>query len=404
MNNQQTKACHVLLHSVLTEAFQTDCVLFTPPYDDFSLIDHGIRKIMWPDYHSTDMRQSSTMRDSAHRFMVIKSNLGFFNIIVYLNENEHPDFVSVGPFRSEEFTKDYFSHIAKDVHLTPASSLPLKSFYESLPYIAISSITNVVKSIVSTFFPEFETMAPLQITFQEESRTIKVDTDLLNNYTADYAEDYQKALIHFLSALKKGDTSIAQKELKTFISKISFANLQNITEYQKELSALNNLCHIALMDTPVHPIHVLKLYNSFRKKISASHNRDTLVSMPNDICHKYCLLVRNYAFPEYSQTTRAVINYIYLHLEEDLSLSLLATYFRKNASSLSATFSKEVGIGITNFIHQTRINEAIRHFNTTEMSVSEVALAVGFQDFAYFSRLFRKQVGCSPREYCSNIR
>lgn len=404
MISQQIKACHELLHSVLVEAFQTDCVLFTPPYDDFSLIDHGIRKIMWPDYQSTDMRQSSTMRDPSRRLMIIKSNLGFFNIVVQLNTNEYPDFISTGPFRSEEFTKEFFPHIAKDVHLTPATTLPLKSFYDSLPYVTISSITNVVKSIVSTFFPEFEAMTPLQITFQEESHTIKIDTDLLHNYTAEFAEDYQKSLMHFFSALKKGDTIIAQKELKTFLNKITLASFQNITEYQKELTALNNFCHVALMDTPVHPVHVLKLYNSFRLKISAIHNRDTLMSLPNDICHKYCLLVKNYAFPEYSQTTRAAINYIYLHLEENLSLSLLATYFRKNASSLSATFSKEVGMSITNFIHQARINEAIRYFNTTEMSVSEVALAVGFQDFAYFSRLFRKQVGCSPREYCANIR
>ncbi|MBQ5754657.1 MAG: helix-turn-helix domain-containing protein, partial [Oscillospiraceae bacterium] len=38
------------------------------------------------------------------------------------------------------------------------------------------------------------------------------------------------------------------------------------------------------------------------------------------------------------------------------------------------------------------------------MSVSDVAVAVGFQDFAYFSRLFKKQIGCSPREYCKSIK
>lgn len=404
MTQSNIKTCYELLQCVLSEAFQTDCVLFSPPYNDFSLIDHGIRKIMWPDYKTADMSQSSTMRDPAKRFFIIKSNLGFFNIIAYLTTDEHPDFISIGPFRSEEFTKDYFPHIAKDIGLTQVSTLPLKSFYDNLPYIALSSITNIVKGILSNFFSEFESMAPLQIAFQEESHTIKLDSDLLQEYTAEFADDYQKSLLNFLSALKKGDVSVAQKELKTFLSKISLASFQNISEYQRELNVINNLCHAALMDTAIHPIHVLKLYNSFRQKISAIHNRDTLIAMPNDICHKYCLLVRNYAYPEYSQTTRAVINYINLHLEEDLSLSLLASYFRKNASSLSATFSREVGISVTNFIHQTRINEAIRYFNSTEMSVSEVALTVGFQDFAYFSRLFRKQVGCSPREYCANIR
>ena len=99
-----------------------------------------------------------------------------------------------------------------------------------------------------------------------------------------------------------------------------------------------------------------------------------------------------------------MINYIRLHLEENLNLALLAEHFHKNASALSAAFSREVGMPLTDYIHQERINEALRYFNSTKLSVSEVALSVGFQDFTYFSRLFKRQVGCSPREYCKRIR
>ena len=106
----------------------------------------------------------------------------------------------------------------------------------------------------------------------------------------------------------------------------------------------------------------------------------------------------------YSKTIRMVVNYIHLHLDEDLSLSVLASHFDKNATTLSSAFTKEVGMNVTNFIHRTRIEKALHLFNTTKMSVSDVALAVGFQDFAYFSRLFKKQIGCSPREYCKSIK
>ena len=126
-----------------------------------------------------------------------------------------------------------------------------------------------------------------------------------------------------------------------------------------------------------------------------------LEQMTNEICHKYCLLVKNYANPDSSRLTKDVITYIQLHLDEELSLSHLATHFKKNASVLSNTFSKETGQTLTKFIHQTRIQEAIRLFNTTNLSVSEVALTVGYPDFSYFSKVFSKTVGCSPREYRS---
>ena len=93
------------------------------------------------------------------------------------------------------------------------------------------------------------------------------------------------------------------------------------------------------------------------------------------------------------------MNYVGLHLEEELTLSKIADLFQKNASALSNSFSKETGTSLTQYIHQMRIQEALRLFNTTEMSVSDVAVAIGFQDFAYFSKIFRKVVGCSPRDY-----
>ena len=138
---------------------------------------------------------------------------------------------------------------------------------------------------------------------------------------------------------------------------------------------------------------------SIRARIDSMTSRTKLEHMSNDICHKYCLLVKNYANPEYSKITRDVIDYIQLHMEEELSLAYFSTYFNKNASALSSTFSRDTGMSLTKFIHQTRIQEAVKYLNTTDMSISEIAVAVGYQDFSYFSKLFTRVIGCSPREY-----
>lgn len=156
---------------------------------------------------------------------------------------------------------------------------------------------------------------------------------------------------------------------------------------------------MALLQTSIHPFYVMRQAISVNTQIANTTSLPRLVQMPGEICHKYCLLVKNYANPEYSRLTKDVITYIQLHLEEELSLNGLATHFNKNASVLSHTFSKDTGQTLTQFIHQTRIQEAILLFNTTNMSVSEVAMAVGYQDFSYFSKVFSKNIGCSPREY-----
>ena len=169
--------------------------------------------------------------------------------------------------------------------------------------------------------------------------------------------------------------------------------------YKSLLLALNTYCHMALLETDIHPSHILRLASTMGIRIENATSLAKLEQMLNDICHKYCLLVKNYAHPEFSKLSKDIIAYVEVHLAETLSLNQLAEYFGRNPSSLSATFSRETGQTVTSFIQQARVNEALRLFNTTDMTVSEVAFAVGYQDFSYFSKIFSKQVGCSPRSY-----
>lgn len=53
------------------------------------------------------------------------------------------------------------------------------------------------------------------------------------------------------------------------------------------------------------------------------------------------------------------------------------------------------------FINHLRMKEAMKLLRQNEMNISEVAYAVGYNDPKYFSRLFSRQFGCSPKEFLS---
>ena len=403
IENPQVNSCFRLLQTVLQEAFQTNVLYYTPPYQDLSEIDQGIRQLMRANFINKHTDLVPSKEHPQRRFFVVQSNLGFCNIIVYLNYEEQPDFFSIGPFRTDEFSSDLFSELLKDWNLSFETNTVIQKYYERLPYASLLSIVNITKEIIAAFLPEFTYISPIYADFSEEIHTTQISSQLLQDLSADHAEKYQTALFHLCEHIVKGDTRHAIESLKVFLESANFFHSSNIHEWKKDLHALNTSCQMALMGTIVHPAYTLKLCASIETKIESSNTREALKQLPNNICHKYCLLVKNYAFPEYSQTIRDVINFIHLHLDEDLTLSLIAKHFRKNATSLSSAFSKEVHVNITNYIHQARIQEAIRLFNSTKLSVSEIALMVGFQDFAYFSRIFHKHVGCSPRDYCKSI-
>lgn len=398
--NLPLSACHDLLQNVLLDAFQLQVNLLTYPYENIQKIDQGLRSLVWTDYSDDDTRFTlASGAASEYRLIIIKSNLGFYNVLAFPDKGENPAFISIGPFRDEELSPDYFTQILTDSNISPADIQKMKHIYEQMPYAQLDSVTNVSQHIISAYFPEFKSVVPEIIQYSEQNRDININTDLLDSYSAENTEEYKQNLFAFLEALKHGDTTIARNALHGFLQTAKMINSAKMREYKLSLQMINDYCHISLLNMGIHPYHVLKQAMSTRTKIENMTSMAKLEQMPNEICHKYCLLVKNYSNPDFSRITKKVIDHIQLHLDEELSLSYLASHFKKNASALSNTFSKETGTSITKYIQQTRVQEAIRLFNSTNMSVSEVAVSVGYQDFSYFSKVFSKITGQTPKEY-----
>jgi len=399
--NQKEKLVlsYELLQNVLQSAFQIPTILFTPPYADIKKIDLGLRAMVWTDYGSEQQNLSFGDASVGYHLIIVKSNLGFYNIIALLGSGKQPDFLAIGPFRDEELSPNYFTQILRDSRISPTEIQSLKHIYEQMPYAHPDAVTAVVKHVLSVHYPEFESVVPELMQYAKQKRDIDINKELLEAYTVEHAKDYRNSLFDFLALLKTGDSPKAQQALHSFLENARFVHDNSMREYRLLLHSINNYCHTELLTTDIHPYHIIKQMISTRTKIESLTTMAKLEQMPNEICHKYCLLVKNYANTGYSRLTKDVINYIQLHPEEELSLNYLAEQFGKNASALSHSFSKETGISLTKFIQQTRIREAIRLFNTTDFSVSDVAIMVGYQDFSYFSKIFSAQTGMSPREY-----
>ena len=84
---------------------------------------------------------------------------------------------------------------------------------------------------------------------------------------------------------------------------------------------------------------------------------------------------------------------------EKIVLEELAEKFFINKFYLSKTFKKNYGTTINNYLISKRITRAKQLLRFTDMTVDEIGVAVGMTDANYFSRMFRKVEGISPREY-----
>ena len=85
--------------------------------------------------------------------------------------------------------------------------------------------------------------------------------------------------------------------------------------------------------------------------------------------------------------------------DPELSLELLSKQFGYSEKYISYGFKKQFHIGLSTYINAQRINFAVRLMERNHSYVKEIAERCGFRDQMYFSRLFKKTVGISPRAY-----
>lgn len=83
----------------------------------------------------------------------------------------------------------------------------------------------------------------------------------------------------------------------------------------------------------------------------------------------------------------------------DIDVDMLSEHVNYSRSYLSRTFRSEAGMTIPEYITRIRIQNASALLKDSDMSVKEVAISVGMKDSFYFSKLFKKVTGDTPREY-----
>ncbi|HUC92206.1 MAG TPA: helix-turn-helix transcriptional regulator [Paenibacillus sp.] len=104
---------------------------------------------------------------------------------------------------------------------------------------------------------------------------------------------------------------------------------------------------------------------------------------------------------EESGTVALCRNTIFNRLYEDITLEQLAEVAGLNANYLSQLFKKEVGIPVSEYIQRERIEEAKKLLELTDMSLADIGVRLQFNDQSYFTKVFKKHTGMTPRQFRS---
>lgn len=96
---------------------------------------------------------------------------------------------------------------------------------------------------------------------------------------------------------------------------------------------------------------------------------------------------------------QAVCDYIDHHLDEDISMNMLAEKMGISEGHLSRTFKKLRNRSILDYMTEKRMKEAKRLLEETNLNVEDIASLCGYRTFHYFSRKFKESCGYTPTQY-----
>lgn len=133
-------------------------------------------------------------------------------------------------------------------------------------------------------------------------------------------------------------------------------------------------------------------------------NVDSLCDAIRDVIDYAMSVGREETSRTVSDIIRRAAAYIDENYNEDLSLSALAKQSGMESTYFSRTFRQETGENLMLYITRKRMENARTYIRESDISLTEIAFMVGYDDYAYFSRVFRKTYGKSPRDYRNTIR
>lgn len=264
------------------------------------------------------------------------------------------------------------------------------------------SITSCIGAIVSK---------PLSISESyQQARQIQTYCDL--EHPLVFFEDYQEKSINankntfnmrlFKEDLKRAFEEFNWEALSDILTKIIDLFKENPLKYLQAIDVSCNILYLAISLLPDGEETVSQIFSNYPGGYRSIHTQSNTTQVMHWLTIFRDGLVTTLKNKHKNYKNHIVSNvkiYIVEHIDEKLSLNDVASVFGISPNYLSLLFKKDSDIGFSEYITQKKISRAKVLMVSSDMKIYEISEQLGFESAFYFSKVFKKVEGCSPRDY-----
>lgn len=364
-------------------------------------VDWGLRKTFYPDFKWQELINTFAAILKQDTLYILQDIFDVY-YAVFVTDYAEKAVAVVGPYRHTgvAFNEDNY----RSKGFAGEELEQIKEYVLRIPHIHEDVIIRQIAAVLST------ATADKNIVIKH----IKENADKKDKYKQfsfvraenscvmemDRVEQRYAIENEILEAVSLGNATNARKAMQKLMREdISDRYTISAQQQKKSLIIINTLFRKAVEAANVHPYYIDEISYRFFQKIDLVSSHREQIKLMDEMITAYCEYVKKYSSEQYSSAIRNTLNYIHQNISNKISLREIAQHLKVSPSHLSRQFRAETGKTVVEYINSVRIVIAANKLKQTNLTVAKISESIGIQDTNYFSRLFRKYMGCSPTEY-----
>lgn len=387
------------------------CLLITEECSSIEQIDFGLRKLVGLQSEYDKLLTLVKSNLSQNRiYRIVDSFLCHF-FLLPLPDTDSGTIMLVGPFLMQNPLKTTLLELSEKYAIPPQAFPFFENLISTLPMLNDDGhILTLLHTFGERIWGDSNNFS--MINFEQGLEDQYTPTTLISNFSEidttamrmQALEDRYAIERELIQAVAQGKTHKAEVLMNGMAAgALEQRNPDSLRNFKNYSIIMNTLMRKAAEQGAVHPYHIDKLSSDFGRKIELSSTIEACSKIQKEMIRKYCLLVQNHSMKGYSLLIQKVITQIDSDLTADLSLNTLAGNINVNPSYLSSQFKKETGSTLTDYVNRKKVEHAILLLNSTSLQIQTIALYCGVADVNYFTKLFKKYIHKTPKEYRDSI-
>lgn len=307
----------------------------------------------------------------------------------------------LGPFLLKPSDATEIRSILRELQVPLEKSGELLEHHRTLP-VHSRRFCQSLLALLEQMFPAKGTPPAIEAPIQGKGPVIS------RYYRKTVAEDRMKYRVRspialenkLLSYIERGDWPNAKETLEDINSlDTAVFTADPVQSKRYSLVAGCTLYTRANIQAGINYMTAFSLSDAMIRTIHTTNTLEELVAFEYEMLELFCSTVATQTKGKYSLPVYKAMEYISVNLTSPISLKDLGQYVELHPNYLSNLFRKEVGITVSKYIQQLRIEESKQLLLGTNETMAAIGNYYQFCNEAYYIRVFREHQGITPAQY-----